>query len=164
MQKKYKGKLFSRKGNGNKKYVDNEKFYHVLVEFLNRRKENPEEKIPEFIGECLYKIAEKISNMPIFSGYPFKDDLIGEAVYTSLKYIHCFNPEKSKNPFSYFTRVIYFSFLQIIKKEKRYISLKNRAIMNFDIDNFLDSGYNSDVENYLRGKINDYYRIHDCYI
>lgn len=161
--KKYKGNLFSKKGNGNR-YVDNEKFYECLVSYLKKREENPNEKVPEFIGQCLYKIAQKISSMPLFNGYPFKEDLISEAVYTSLKYLHCFNPEKSKNPFSYFTRVIYFSFLQIIKKEKKYISLKNKAIINFDIDNFIDKGYNSDVENYLRGKINEYYKSHSNYL
>lgn len=166
-KKKYKGNLFSKKkrNNNSTNYVDNEKFYEALIEYLERKKENPDEKIPEFIGICLQKIAQKIASMPIFCGYPFREDLIAEAVFTSLKYLHCFNPEKSKNPFSYFTRVIYFSFLQIIKREKRYISIKNKAIMSLDVEKYIDLSYNSgEVENYLRSRLNDYFKVHGEYL
>jgi molybdenum cofactor biosynthesis enzyme MoaA len=45
-------------------------------------------------------------------------------------YAHNFDPEKSKNPFSYFTQIIYYAFLRRIEKEKKqaYIKLKMTEI------------------------------------
>ena len=39
-------------------------------------------------------------------------------------YCHNFNPEKSKNPFSYFTQIIYYAFLRRIEKEKKQNFIK----------------------------------------
>ena len=43
-----------------------------------------------------------------------------------------FDPEKSKNPFSYFTQIIYYAFLRRIEKEKKqsYIKLKMTELMD----------------------------------
>jgi hypothetical protein len=40
--------------------------------------------------------------------------------------MHNFNPDKSKNPFAYFTQIIYYAFLRRIQKEKKqqYIKYK----------------------------------------
>ena len=35
-----------------------------------------------------------------------------------LQYIHNFDPEKSKNPFAYFTQIIYYAFIRRIQKKR----------------------------------------------
>ena len=47
---------------------------------------------------------------------------------TNLQYIHNFNPEKSKNPFAYFTQIIYYAFLRRIQKEKKQTHVRNKII------------------------------------
>ena len=50
-------------------------------------------------------------------------------------YAHNFDPEKSKNPFSYFTQIIYYAFLRRIQKEKKQSYIKYKAIEAADIYN-----------------------------
>ena len=42
-------------------------------------------------------------------------------------YFNNFNPEKSKNPFAYFTQIIYYAFLRRIQKEKKQTYVKYKA-------------------------------------
>ena len=42
-------------------------------------------------------------------------------------YFDNFNPDKSKNPFAYFTQIIYYAFLRRIQKEKKQLYVKYKA-------------------------------------
>ena len=44
-----------------------------------------------------------------------------------------FNPEKSTNPFAYFTQIIYYAFLRRIMKEKKQLYVKYKATEQFGI-------------------------------
>ena len=50
--------------------------------------------------------------------------MIGDGVENCLQYIDNFNPVKSKNPFAYFTQIIYYAFLRRIQKEKKHLYTK----------------------------------------
>jgi DNA-directed RNA polymerase specialized sigma24 family protein len=52
--------------------------------------------------------------------------MISDGLENCLAYMHNFNPDKSKNPFAYFTQIIYYAFLRRIQKEKKqqYIKYK----------------------------------------
>jgi hypothetical protein len=58
--------------------------------------------------------------------------MIGDGIENCLMYAHNFNPRKSKNPFSYFTQIIYFAFLRRIEKEKKqaYVKLKMTELLD----------------------------------
>jgi hypothetical protein len=65
--------------------------------------------------------------------------MIGDGIENCLMYLHNFNPDKSNNPFAYFTQIIYFAFVRRIQKEQKqqYIkhkSMQNAAIMNELVD------------------------------
>ena len=42
-------------------------------------------------------------------------------------YFRNFNPDKSNNPFAYFTQIIYYAFLRRIQKEKKQLYVKYKA-------------------------------------
>lgn len=42
-------------------------------------------------------------------------------------YFRNFDPAKSKNPFAYFTQIIYYAFLRRIMKEKKQLYVKYKA-------------------------------------
>lgn len=112
-------------------YVDNKKFLEAIREHkrkVNEAKENGTEtpRISEYIGECLYKIAENYFLKPRFNRYSYREDMISEAVMTCIKYFDSFDPDRS-NPFAYFTSVVKHSFLQVVNSEERsrYKMLKN---------------------------------------
>jgi hypothetical protein len=52
-------------------------------------------------------------------------------------YFRNFNPDKSTNPFAYFTQIIYFAFLRRITREKKQLYVKYKATEQFGI---LDEG------------------------
>ena len=58
----------------------------------------------------------------------FREDMICDGIENCVQYIENFNPEKSKNPFAYFTQIIYYAFLRRIQKEKRQLEIKNTIL------------------------------------
>jgi hypothetical protein len=136
-------------------YVNNKDFLAALEQYaidIERAKEKglPKPQIPRYIGECFLKIANHLSYKPNFVNYMFKDDMICDGIENCVRYIHNFNPEKSKNPFAYFTQIIYYAFLRRIQQEKKQLEIKNKILekTNFDeVSNDLDSSnyseYNS---------------------
>lgn len=113
-------------------YVDNTELLAALIahrklvaKALARKKPMP--KLSDYIGMCFYKIAEHLSRKPNFMAYTYREDMIGDAVENCLQYVGNFDPAKSKNPFAYFTQIIYFAFLRRISKEKKQLYVKYKA-------------------------------------
>ena len=114
-------------------YVDNKKLYAEMVEYLNSVKEAEESgadkpRIPEYIGECLLKISNRLSTRPNFINYTYRDEMISDGIENCVNYIGNFNPEKSTNPFAYFTQIIYFAFLIIIQRQKKQLYIKHKSL------------------------------------
>jgi len=113
-------------------YVNNKDFLDAITEYkkkcdLARDKGKQIPVIPNYIGECIFHMANRLARRPNFSGYAFKEDMIMDGVENCLKYIEKFDPEKSSNPFAYFTQVIWFAFLQRIAKEKKFLYTKLKS-------------------------------------
>ena len=114
-------------------YVNNKEFLIALIEYkkqlaLAKEQGNPKPQIPRYIGECFLKIANHLSFKPNFINYMFKDDMICDGIENCLQYIDNFDPEKSTNPFAYFTQIIYFAFLRRIQKEKKQLEVKTKLL------------------------------------
>jgi len=88
--------------------------------------------------------------------YMFKDDMICDGIENCVRYIHNFNPEKSKNPFAYFTQIIYYAFLRRISQEKKQLEIKNKILEKSNFDEVFDSN-DLDASNY-----SDYNSIKDA--
>ena len=73
------------------------------------------------------KIAEGLSHKPNFINYTYRDEMISDGIENCLMYFENFDETKSKNPFAYFTQVIYFAFLRRIQKEKKQLYVKYKA-------------------------------------
>lgn len=116
-------------------YVNNENLLKALIEYKKLKKENPDAKIPEYIGVCIMEIAKRFSRSPNFVNYSFRDEMIGDAIENCLLYLDNFDPEKSKNPFAYFTQICYNAFARRIIAEKKQSYIKHKLVQ----DNFLDS-------------------------
>ena len=114
-------------------YVNNKEFLEALIVFKAKcaaAKEAGEQRpqISNYIGECFLKIATHLSYKPNFVNYMFREDMICDGIENCVQYIENFNPEKSKNPFAYFTQIIYYAFLRRIQKEKRQLEIKNKIL------------------------------------
>ena len=114
-------------------YVDNKRLYAEMQEYLNAVKEAEESgddkpRIPEYIGECLLKISTRLSTKPNFINYTYRDEMISDGIENCVNYIGNFNPEKSTNPFAYFTQIIYYAFLRRIQREKKQLYIKHKSL------------------------------------
>lgn len=119
-------------------YINNPDFLKALIDYrdlcdLNKKEDKKAPPIPNYIGECFYKIANHLSRKPNFISYSFRDEMIGDGIENCLMYFRNFDPDKSKNPFAYFTQIIYFAFLRRIQKEKKQLYVKYKATEQFGI-------------------------------
>ena len=89
---------------------------------------DPKPRISNYLGSCFLKIATHLSYKPNFINYTYRDEMISDGIENCLQYVKNFNPEKSKNPFAYFTQIIYYAFLRRIAKEKKQSHIKNKMI------------------------------------
>jgi len=113
-------------------YVDNKKFLQAMVEWRetwpNELKETIKPPVSNYVGECFLKIATHLSYRPNFINYTYRDEMISDGIENCLQYAQNFNPEKSSNPFAYFTQIIYYAFLRRIQKEKKQTHVRNKII------------------------------------
>lgn len=145
-----------------KHYVDNAKFLEEMTKFRNaviQAKENNLERplVPNYIGTCLFKIATHLARKPNFANYTFKDDMISDGVENCLLYIDNFDPEKSQNPFAYFTQIIYYAFLRRIQKEKKHLYIKYKSMQNEVINSLIENNGEDVVMSHLNGALHDSY-------
>ena len=122
-------------------FIDNKEFYAALVSFRAKykaAKEAGEElpDMPRYLGKCFLDIAEHLSMRPNFSNYMYRQDMVMDAVENCVVYCHRFDPEKSKNPFSYFTQVCWYAFIRRIGKEKRQIEICDKIISKSGFEEF----------------------------
>ena len=134
-------------------YVDNAKFLEAMIEYkkeynisIYNDKELPQ--ISEYLGSVFLKIAQRLSFRPNFINYTFKNDMISDGIENCLHYIHNFNPDKSTNPFAYFTQIIYYAFIRRIQKEKKQLYIKYKTMQNIEQSIILDDGPGNNVNDY----------------
>ena len=153
--------MAKRKTKGNKlHYVDNAKFLEAMIVYkkeyddaAKKGKELPQ--ISEYLGSVFLKIAQRLSFRPNFINYAFKNDMISDGIENCLHYIHNFNPEKSNNPFAYFTQIIYYAFIRRIQKEKKQLYIKYKSMQNYETNpNYMDIDHSNENAEY--DSTNDY--------
>ena len=132
-------------------YVDNAKFLEAMIVYKKEydiavKNEKDLPQISEYLGSVFLKIAQRLSFRPNFINYAFKNDMISDGIENCLHYIHNFNPEKSNNPFAYFTQIIYYAFIRRIQKEKKQLYIKYKSMQNYDImPGYMDQDKTNDV-------------------
>ena len=118
-------------------YVNNKEFTQAIIEHNQSVKEaiakdKTPPRVTEYIGECIYKIATRLSTRPNFINYTYRDEMICDGIENTLQYINNFNPEKSANAFV--TQICYYAFLRRIQKEKKQSKIKQKQIENAGVD------------------------------
>jgi hypothetical protein len=118
-----------------KNYVNNKEFLKAIVDYkkLCLEAENCGDdlpQIPNYIGECLYEISNRLATKPNFSGYTYKDEMINDGLENAIQALNNFDPEKSNNPFAYFTQIIWYAFLRRIDKEKKQMYIRHKVTEN----------------------------------
>lgn len=145
-------------------YVNNREMLGVLTEYLAECKKaedkaytehglaglEPEERaavlkkvtkypqVPKYLAECFTQIADRLGMKPNFSGYSYLEDMKSDGKINCIQYIRNFNPEKSNNPFAYFTQIIKFAFIRRIEMEKKQLYVKYKTYQNLQLSDQID--------------------------
>ena len=140
-------------------YVNNKEFLEALIVYRTKCAEaeeagKPRPRITNYLGSCFLKIATHLSYKPNFVNYMFREDMICDGIENCVQYIKNFDPEKSRNPFAYFTQIIHYAFLRRIQKEKRQMDIRSKIIERSGFDevfsadgDYSTSDYNTIKEN-----------------
>ena len=137
-------------------YVNNADFLEAMKGYrkeVNKAIKDKKDKplVGNYIGSCFLKIANHLSYRPNFINYTFRDDMISDGIENCLQYLDNFNPAKSKNPFAYFTQIIYFAFVRRIQKEKKQVTIKQKLIMDNNYDDItLQPGEDREFKNQFK--------------
>ena len=116
-------------------YVNNPEFLEAIIAYkkLCSDAEDSGDKrpqIPNYIGQCIYQISTRLASKPNFSGYSYKDEMISDGLENAIQALGNFDPNKSHNPFAYFTQIIWYAFLRRIEKEKKQLYIKHKVTVN----------------------------------
>ena len=136
-----------------KPYVNNKEFLEHMIKYRdsvleaeNSGRERP--RVPTYIGTAIMKIATHLSHKPNFINYTFREEMISDGIENCLQYIDNFNPDKSKNPFAYFTQIIYFAFIRRIQKEKKNLYIKYKMSENVNVFDQTSAKIKGDTKSY----------------
>ena len=147
-------------------YVDNERFYNEIVEYKKNCKiaivEGKEKPIlSNYIGKCIFLIAENLAHKPRFMNYSFVDEMKSDAIENCLMYFDNFDSDKYRNPFAYFTQIIYYAFHRRINKEEknRYIIYKKfqESVLDSSVSDLMfDNDGNHMIPTTMYDNINEF--------
>lgn len=151
-------------------YVDKEEFLKAILEYkeLCEEAENSGADlpiIPDYIGQCILEISERLATRPNFSGYSFRDEMVSDGLENAIQALGNFDPHKSTNPFGYFTQIIWYAFLRRIEKEKKQLYIRHKVIESSMVQGTLmtknsgDSGeaaYVNPNTDYMNNFVKDY--------
>jgi len=151
-------------------YINNADFYKAICEYQTKYKDavaNDEKLpiIPNYIGECIMKIANKLSysnnGKMSFINYTYRDEMVEDAIENCIKAIHSFNPEVTSNPFSYFTQICFFAFLRRIATERKQTYIKNKMIVDTITSSYgLYDQEDSDDTHSFKNEFLEYMNLH----
>lgn len=128
-------------------YVNNKQMYDTMKVYIRAVRKSKREKIeppriPEYIGECLYLICNKLSLKPQFSGYTWRDEMISDGIENCIVAIDNFDPRKSNNPFAYFTMIAWNAFIRRIQREKKQTYIKHKNMQNIYVTDEILAEFN----------------------
>jgi len=142
-----------------KYYVSNKDLYVAMCDYHKKVKEAKENgtlkpRVPEYIGQCIMLIGKRLSTKPNFGRYSYTEELVGDGVLACIRYIDNFNPEKSTNPFAYFTQIMVHAFVGRLNGEQKQAYDKARLMKDvtetasdFGVDNMDSESTDSDPVN-----------------
>ena len=86
----------------------------------------PKPQLSNYIGQSILLICNNLAKKPNFSGYTYKQEMISDGIIDCIAAADNFNPEKTNNPFAYFTQIAWNAFIRRIHKEKKQTYIKHK--------------------------------------
>lgn len=126
-----------------KNYINNKDLYEAMVQHIENTENNPKVGVSNYIGQSIMLICNNLAKRPNFSGYSYKQELISDGIVDCLAAVNNFDPNKTNNPFAYFTQIAWNAFIRRIQKEHKQTYIKHK---NFE-NSFLMNEFWTDSDN-----------------
>lgn len=110
-----------------KHYCNNKQLLEWIIEY----KKTNDKDLYTNICLAIDAICKRNSHNRNFINYTYRDEMIADGIYACIKAIKNFDPEKSENPFSYFTQISNNAFKARITKEKQQDYIQKKMITNY---------------------------------
>ena len=94
------------------------------------------------LARMLQLLCSKYAKKGSFVNYSYNDDMQSYAMMMLVRTWNSFNPEKSNNPFAFFTQCIKNSFIQYLNHEKKHRVLRDALLVDQGLTPSF--GYNED--------------------
>ena len=116
-------------------YINNKALYEALIEHKKKFTETEnlgilKPQVSNYIGESILLICNNLGKKLNFSGYTYKQDMISDGIIDCVAAVDNFNPDKTNNPFAYFTQIAWNAFIRRIQKEKKQTYIKHKNFQN----------------------------------
>lgn len=130
-------------------YVNNKEFTQAVIDWcgeVNAARAKGEDGPPltNYISECIFKLADGLSHKAQFIGYPFREDMVMDAVENMLRVLDkaTFSDKAqtrsgTPNAFGYFTQIAWYAFVRRIMKEKKEYQTKLKFIAEMNLEEFI---------------------------
>ncbi len=140
-------KFTPKKRNDANNYIDKKKFSLAVAEYVticNECKESETDLpiVPDYIAHGFLMIGEGLSHKPSYSGYPYREELVMDAVENCLKAIKNYKLDAKTrsgkpNAFGYFTQISIYAFWRRIAKENKQIDIKIKFQSSASAEHFI---------------------------
>jgi DNA-directed RNA polymerase specialized sigma24 family protein len=94
--------------------------------------------VPDYIGRAIMLICANLSKKGNFAGYTY--DLVGDGILDCIAAVDNFNPDKTNNPFAYFTKIAWNAYIRRISKEKKQNYVKHKYFETTLLNDMVNSG------------------------
>jgi hypothetical protein len=144
-------------------YLDNKVLYTVMLKWWTECQDARERDVeppamPDHVGKSIMAITNGMSMKYNFRNYPFLSEMVSDGIENGVQAAFSFNPNKSTNPFGYFSITIYNAFVRRIMKEKRILYGKYKLAQNMVV-NTESEFHKEEVTQALSGVLDNPYMI-----
>ncbi len=112
-----------------KNYVNNADLLTQIQISKQTQEDNPDftpaQCLTDVLVKMLIMLVDRYSKKANWRNYTYLDDMKGEAIASLCQNALKFKPEKSNNPFAYYTKIVTHSFLTLLEKEKRVRKIRD---------------------------------------
>lgn len=109
---------------GKTTYMSNKELLAAVVEAKSKG------LMTDKLARMLQLLCSKYAKKGSFVNYSYNDDMQSYAMMMLVRTWNSFNPEKSNNPFAFFTQCIKNSFIQYLNQERRQRNIRDELLID----------------------------------
>jgi DNA-directed RNA polymerase specialized sigma24 family protein len=123
--KKTPKKTTRKKG---KYYIDRKQLMAVVISCKEK------DIMSDEFATMLTLLTKKYATSSKYAGYTFNTDMQAYAMMMLVRTWRSFKPEKSDNPFAFYTQCIKHSFIQYLKNEKKHRNIRDKMMVSHGLN------------------------------